>query len=205
MFRKILYSFILLCLVSLSCGAQEKAKIVVAYDIADNSQFSYKAPTSGASLTGYYKFSPRWEGILNTEWLASEKTFLSDGHTLVCGIGARFYLTDNIFILGSGSITSHRNSKYTKTVSRDSVGIGIKASDFVGTLSFLGPIRGTLADPNSLKGMTVVVEYFKPIIGNIGFYSSGRVSIARFVATFDPSKHYIGESYGGKVGLFVKF
>jgi hypothetical protein len=206
---KTIFCILILCLSSLTAAGQETRKVSVYFfgEIADASQFSYKAPQGGLLVGGSYRLSDRITllGEYGYEW--SEKTFLDNGHTEQGSLGARLYLIpDRLFAQVKGAIVSHQNDEYVKTVARANVGIGVHAADFTATLSFFTPANSVVVDPNTVRGASITVDYERSLFGPVSVITSGQIATASFTGTNDFQGDRIrGQLYSARTGFAVRF
>lgn len=197
---------IIFCAICAHAQSGERITAVFSFETTDASQFGYDSLDKGATLSLAYRFTPRWEGIVSGEMSDAQKVYIGIGKHIAGSIGGRFYVKEELFVIAGTSVGVDRNPQYIKWAARGFIGVGVKSHGFIGTLTLFSPPTSLAVDLNQVRGVNVLVEYFRPIAGPLGAYTSFQASLASFNQTGgDPNARFVGTLWKGRAGFYVSF
>jgi len=188
------------------CAQAQSTTVIVSYETTDASQFGYSPWDKGLRVSFSRQIKERWEGTIAGGLSDAKKAYVGDGTHFDAAVNIKFYFSESFFgligLTGGGDV----NSQYKKTAVRGVIGIGAKLYDFIGTLTLFSPPTDLAIDPNQVRGFNLTIEYFKPLFGPVGAYSSFQTSLASFNQTGGPlSERFTGAIWKARAGLYFSF
>lgn len=189
----------------LAVSAHAQTTLIVTGEVSDASQFGYEQGSQGVWAELRHHFTPRVEGYIGGNLSSAKKAYIGDGRHYGGAVGVRFWVTERFFLLGGGTVSADSNSQYKKTSFRGSVGAGVRLGDWTVTGTAFAPPGGLVSDANEVKGLSLLLEYQRRIVGPVSLYGAGQVSKASFSQTGDPSQRFTGVIPRGRAGIAVTF
>lgn len=196
----------LLFLLIAAAPAHAQLKATFSFETDDATQFGYDALSKGAVLGVSYRRGA-WEPLATFSISDLHKAYIGEGNHLSAVIGTRYFLSDSgYFVIVGASVNRDANPQYVKYAWRGYGGGGKEIGGVRVTLTAFGPPDGLASDPNTVKGITALVEYEKAISGPISLYTAAQGSVNSFNPTGgSPEDRFTGTIWKARGGVVVRF
>lgn len=193
---------ILVVFLAVSAGAQ--TKVIVSFEQSDGSQFGYEQGAQAIWAELRHHFTPKVEGYIGGSIGNAKKASVGDGTHYSGALGVRYWLRDWVFVIAGANVSADRNSAYSKVALRGTLGAGIRFSDWTVTGTAFAPPGGLVSDSNTVRGVNLLLEWERRLVGPVSLYAAGQISKASFSQTGDPSQRFTGVIPRARAGVSIR-
>lgn len=194
-----------LILIALASTVSAQTKVLASWEVQDGTNFGYAPRGQAIWAELRHHFTKKTEGYIGGSIGNAKKASVGDGTHYSGALGVRYWLRDWVFVIGGANVSADRNSAYSKVALRGTLGAGIRFSDWTVTGTAFAPPGGLVSDANQVKGLNILAEWERRLVGPVSLYAAGQISKASFSQTGDPSQRFTGIIPRGRAGIVVTF